>query len=1019
MLILHTLYMDNAFYLWGESSFDTLPEIHREKTGTIPWCTGYNEMQNILNCIDVKNKRKPSEYDFRRIFFMLPEQGGYPIPSSGLVGELTKSDEPVTLRRYRTDAIELGYEQFCSIAQMIMRSGEKLPISGISFAQDTLYLVKVLEYALVLAHRGSYIPDIKYEANEFYAFWNPIFLTKFEEEHRILINSVPPVLCSVSNDPDTVYMKDRKYTVDNIITGILDSSIRDSCQSGTRGRRVDVQNPQELWMRALTWPKGTLDMWKDEMRQLYPHIRSWSESLKDMTDQPWRLYIKIVEPEPEQTSWTLLWNLQSTEDYATVIPASEVWNPSDKTRMRFNKTGENPRRYLLNILGTLAEFLPSIEACLVQNTPVAATLSSVELADFMQKYYPSALELGIYVESPESWENISERSKVAVKAIVEDNFSLESTHVSLDDMLTTEWYITLNGKMLSHNEILYLTRIHNPLTKIWGKWMLISHEEVEKAAFAISKLPKTTQRRELLMSSFSGYYRNIPVHSINGSTWLDMTREVLLGHRDITTESQPETIKGTLRPYQLKGFSWLLWLTRLGLGGCLADDMGLGKTIQTLALIERLRNDGENRPVLLVCPTSVIENWNMETKKFLPNLPVFIHHGIKRLKGKKFVKAATQSALVITSYALLHRDKKIMKECKWCGVVLDEAQNIKNPDTKQSKSAREIQADWHIALTGTPVENHVGDMWSIMEFLVPGLLPSKNKFNSEYLRPIQAGNALMAEKIRKIISPFVLRRLKSDKNIISDLPDKIETKVFCPLEREQANLYKRVLAEHREAISSSEGIKRRGRILATITALKQVCNHPALYLKDNSSLEGRSGKMERLSQIAEELISTDGRVLIFTQYSEMGRLIKQYIEETFGQEALFLHGGVPKKKRDEMVNKFQQDKDAPRFFILSLKAGGSGINLTRANHVIMFDRWWNPAVEQQAVDRAYRIGQDRNVQVHYFCCKGTLEEKIEDLINTKKAIADTVIKSEDSLFANLTDTELNELFALSCEEVDD
>ena len=352
-------------------------------------------------------------------------------------------------------------------------------------------------------------------------------------------------------------------------------------------------------------------------------------------------------------------------------------------------------------------------------------------------------------------------------------------------------------------------------------------------------------------------------------------------------------------------------------------------------------------------------------------------------------------------------------------MILDEAQNIKNPDTRQSRAARSIKAGWHFALTGTPVENHVGDMWSIMEFLMPGLLPNKSRFVREFIRPIQAGETDALHKIKKITGPFILRRLKTDKSIISDLPEKIETEVFCSLNREQASLYGAVLDNLEEKLKETSGINRKGAVLSAITSLKQVCNHPALYLKDKSQIAGRSGKLARLTEIAEEMLSVNDRALIFTQYAEMGAMLKSYLQETFGRETLFLHGGIERQKRDEMVRKFQDSKNPPPFFVLSLKAGGTGLNLTNANHVVMFDRWWNPAVEQQAVDRAYRIGQREKVQVHYFCCKGTLEEKIELLIKSKRDIADSVVSAGENWLTEMTDGELKQLFKLSRDAVED
>jgi SNF2 family DNA or RNA helicase len=477
----------------------------------------------------------------------------------------------------------------------------------------------------------------------------------------------------------------------------------------------------------------------------------------------------------------------------------------------------------------------------------------------------------------------------------------------------------------------------------------------------------------------------------------------------------PKGFRGTLRPYQTRGYSWLGFLRQWGLGACLADDMGLGKTVQTLALIEReWKSSKRQRPSLLICPTSVLGNWQKEAARFTPDLPVLVHHGQERTKGPAFKKQAAQKAIVLSSYSLLHRDFERFKSFSWSAVILDEAQNIKNPQTKQAQAARGIPADFRVALTGTPVENHVGDLWSIMEFLNPGWLGTQAEFKRTFHVPIQAQRDPEAtQQLQQLTGPFLLRRLKTDKSIIADLPEKLEMKVFCTLTKEQASLYESVVEETSRALEESEGIQRKGLVLATLTKLKQVCNHPAQFLGDNSAIEGRSGKLARLTEMLEEALSVGDRALIFSQFAEMGGMLRRHLQETFGREVLFLHGGVPKKQRDVMVERFQSSEaDAPRLFVLSLKAGGTGLNLTAANHVFHFDRWWNPAVENQATDRAFRIGQTRRVQVHKFLCLGTLEEKIDEMIETKKAIAGTVVGTGEDWLTKLSNEELRDLFKL-------
>jgi SNF2 family DNA or RNA helicase len=421
---------------------------------------------------------------------------------------------------------------------------------------------------------------------------------------------------------------------------------------------------------------------------------------------------------------------------------------------------------------------------------------------------------------------------------------------------------------------------------------------------------------------------------------------------------------------------------------------------------------------LLVCPTSVVGNWRKESERFTPELPVLIHHGQQRAKGAGFAKQAKKHALVLTSYALLHRDLPQLQSVPWAGIVLDEAQNVKNPETKQARAARGLRADYRIALTGTPVENHVGDLWSIMEFLNPGLLGTQAEFRRTFFVPIQAlRDAAAAERLQRLTGPFLLRRVKTDPTIISDLPAKQEMKVYCTLTKEQASLYAAAVAQADEEMRTAEGIQRKGLILGLLSKLKQVCNHPAQFLGDNSPLPGRSGKLSRLTEMLEEVLDEGDRALIFTQFTEMGELIRRHLQETFGREVLFLHGGVPRKQRERLVDRFQTGADGPRLFLLSLKAGGTGLNLTAANHVFHFDRWWNPAVENQATDRAFRIGQARNVQVHKFLCVGTLEEKIDEMIERKQAIAGRIVGTGEAWLTELSNEQLRDLLTLRPEAV--
>jgi SNF2 family DNA or RNA helicase len=481
----------------------------------------------------------------------------------------------------------------------------------------------------------------------------------------------------------------------------------------------------------------------------------------------------------------------------------------------------------------------------------------------------------------------------------------------------------------------------------------------------------------------------------------------------LTPMTTPVGFHGTLRPYQERGLSWLAFLARLGLGGILADDMGLGKTAQTLSLllIERAA-DEPVLPTLLICPMSLVSNWQKEAARFAPELTVYVHHGGTRKREDEFLAAVGEADLVITTYGTALRDVGKLRDIAWGRVVCDEAQAIKNSGTRQAQAVRAIPARTRLALTGTPVENHLAELWSIMDFCNPGLLGPAKRFRRRFQEPIEVRqDADATAALKRATGPFVLRRLKTDKTIISDLPEKNEMKVWCPLTTEQATLYQAVVEDMMAVIADTEGIQRRGNVLSAMTKLKQVCNHPAHLLKDGSRLPGRSGKLARLEELAQEIIEDGDKALIFTQFAEFGSMLQPYLAAQLDRPVLWLHGGLSKAKRDELVERFQHD-DEPMLFLLSLKAAGTGLNLTAANHVIHVDRWWNPAVEDQATDRAFRIGQSRDVQVRKFICTGTLEEKIDAMIERKKALASSVVGTGEDWITDLGTEQLRELFAL-------
>jgi non-specific serine/threonine protein kinase len=497
---------------------------------------------------------------------------------------------------------------------------------------------------------------------------------------------------------------------------------------------------------------------------------------------------------------------------------------------------------------------------------------------------------------------------------------------------------------------------------------------------------------------------------VTGEAW---AADLLAGLPDerLREEHEPPGFTGALRHYQRRGLAWLRFLDRLGLGGCLADDMGLGKTATALAhLLER------PGPHLVVCPLSVVRNWESEAARFTPGMRVVVHHGADRSRPGDGAGELAGADLVVTTYGLLARDAAHLAAIQWSTVVLDEAQMIKNPATHAARAVRQLRSGQKIALTGTPVENRLAELWAILDAVNPGMLGSRERFRRRFAGPIErSGDAGAAARLRRLTQPFVLRRSKADRQLVPDLPDKIEQIAWAGLTREQGVLYQQVVEQLLADAAATTGMRRRGLVLAALTRLKQICNHPAHALGDGSRLSGRSGKLARFDELVDELLDVDERALVFTQFREMGELLRRHLLERLGIEVPFLHGGVARARRDGMVSAFQHGAGPP-VLLVSLKAGGTGLNLTAASQVIHYDRWWNPAVEDQATDRAWRIGQGRTVLVHKLVCEGTVEERIGTVIDDKRRLADAVVGSGEAWLSELSTDELRELVRLDASE---
>jgi SNF2 family DNA or RNA helicase len=506
----------------------------------------------------------------------------------------------------------------------------------------------------------------------------------------------------------------------------------------------------------------------------------------------------------------------------------------------------------------------------------------------------------------------------------------------------------------------------------------------------------------------------LPLAGIDAAGWLG---DLLAGTADatLTPVAPPATFTAQLRPYQQRGVAWLAFLSSLGLGACLADDMGLGKTVQLLALESVDRAGTQPGPTLLLCPMSMVGTWEREAARFVPDLRVRAHHGPARPRGDDLRAALADTDLLVTTYATAARDADDLAEVDWHRLVLDEAQAVKNARSLPARAVRRFRARHRVALTGTPVENRLAELWAIMDVLNPGILGTAERFRTRFAIPVERhGNTDAAELLRRTTRPYLLRRVKTDPTIVDDLPDKIEITQHYRLTREQASLYRTIVDDMLEKIEDSTGIARRGNVLAAMTKLKQVCNHPALLLHDGSPISRRSGKVVRLEEILAEVLAEGDRALCFTQFAEFGHLLVPHLSARLDTEIAFLHGGVPRRRREEIVQRFQAC-DGPPVLLASLKAGGTGLTLTAATHVVHLDRWWNPAVEQQATDRAYRIGQRRTVQVRTFSCPGTIEERIDALVRSKRALSELVVGDGEGWLTELSTATLRELFALGAE----
>ncbi|WP_437626958.1 DEAD/DEAH box helicase [Sorangium sp. So ce1151] len=842
------------------------------------------------------------------------------------------------------------------------------------------------------------------------------------------------------------------------LDAVADALARGSATNPPRPPRRPAREPWEhRLVLALTGDRRSFATEGLAERALAADLDAWVRPALGACDAL-RACFRLELPEGDR-GFALGFLLQATDDPSLLVPAADVWKARGRTLKALGRAFSDPQEALLGALGAAARLFPPIGRALGEAKPERVALDPAEAWAFLAQAAPALGEAGLGVIVPAELLGSGQRRlrlRMRVGATSRTaGVVAGSAGLGLDEALDFRWEAALGDEVLSARELAALARQKSPLVRHRGAWIVVVPEELAEIQRRLVAGGGRVPAREALEVALAGEAQvdGVAVSVVAEGALAQAIARLRSGAE--RAAAPPEGFAGTLRPYQARGVAWLQTMAGLGLGACLADDMGLGKTVQLLAFLVGRRSaaPGDARPTLLVAPTSVVGNWEREAARFAPALPLVRHHGEERARSAEELAArayggdgaadgaandngcadddgraggaggpngarAGHGALVITTYSLLRRDAAMLAGVDWAAVVLDEAQNIKNAASRTAAAARALRASHRFALTGTPVENRLAEVWSILEFANPGLLGPLEAFRRAYAVPIERyGNREAAERLRRVVGPFLLRRVKTDPAVAGDLPPKDEARVYCTLTREQVTLYQAALDEAMRRIEEAEGMARRGLVLALLTMLKQICNHPAQCLGEAGPLAGRSGKLARLTEMLEEALAAGDRALVFTQFREMGDRLVRHLASALDTEVAFLHGGTPRLTRDEMVRRFQDEPRGPRVFVLSVKAGGAGLNLTAASHVFHFDRWWNPAVEDQATDRAHRIGQRRAVQVHKLVCAGTVEEKVDRMLEQKRDLAAQVVGQGEAWITELDDVALRELFALSRDAV--
>ncbi len=1077
MNILHLNWSRGLLHLWAESS-DLWSRGAKAADGRHPWTLGEDELRQLLGDL-VPGDAEPSDLTLRlpavggmplpsdrlahAVGHGAAEEAAGPAPVLGNFAVRSVAVAPGRIGGF-LDRLGDSLREDDGFGGSDATDGDGGPGAGVAIARavapadSVAFFTSGLRLVRHVMAQQRFVPMLRQEARrDIRGAWMPWLADdrtagRAGAVFRAMPSAVRAPVDSLAHEPWPIF--------EDFLSLVLDAECRAALVPEDMAgavRERDQADPHVAWLASMLGPEDTVTAGIGERLELVKGVRRWTAGLEDRgVSSAWRLCLTLTEPGnaaalPDLTApsddlmWSLAFGLRSVDNPDLQVAAGDVWLLSTESVTIGGRRLDSPQELLLAELGRASRLFPKLESSLSEQEPVSIELNTRQAYQFLRETAPILAEQGFGIEAPVWWDQPTVRlgarlhlESDPVSALMGPGGGLAGAarpQMGLSSLVGYRWEIAIGGATLSLKEFEALAAKRSPLLKIGGQWVEVRPEDVKAAIEFIRDNPGGKMRVvDAVRMAYASDSRQtgIPIVGMEATGWVAAVFGDAKDNQLLPMLEQPKMFNGTLRPYQARGMSWMTFLERFGLGPCLADDMGLGKTIQVLALLALEREDAQRRreagepdhltlvkPTLLVVPMSVVGNWMHEARRFCPQLKLLIHHGLDRRTGDGFVEAATAADAVVTTYALCHRDRDTLQRIEWGRIVLDEAQFIKNPAAKQAQSVRSIPAERRVALTGTPVENRLSELWSIIDFLNPGYLGPAASFRKKFGVPIERyRDQTKSRHLRGLVQPFILRRLKTDPTVATDLPRKVESREYCSLTTEQAALYESTVKRMLGQIDRAEGIQRRGLVLAALIRLKQICNHPAQMLKDHdfggtmAPQPARSGKCVRLLEMLEEVLANNEQSLVFTQFRQMGHLLVSMLMQQFDREVLFLHGGTPQKQRDQIVQTFQKADGKNPILVASLKAGGVGLNLTAATHVFHFDRWWNPAVENQATDRAYRIGQTRNVQVHKFVVSGTLEERIDEMIEAKTELAEQIIGAGERWLTELDTSTLRDLLTL-------